>query len=398
MKFITLNGKKAENIFKDLKALKVLFVVLCITMGFLLRNTSMGEKIASIFCKPITSMFFNIIKVLAMPLLFLFVFCSFANDKSSARKNRLLVKNVLSSLLVTGIIAIVTGIIIKGVHSGITEIKFSSLIELLPQMMKELVPSSLTELLDGGHPLQVLVIGTLLGIIYKTLNNDESRLIPLANDLKAILLETVIKLSRFIWLIVGLSAFTLIQTTELIDTSILSIIIIMIVSTTFQYTFQFVRHKKITHESIIQTLKNLFPSWRDGFLTTSSTAVIPSSLQDLANYEIGGDLLQQSRCLSKPGSLANYIALIFYCTNSDSITLPWCIVLLLVTTMLSFCIPPISGGFNICLSVLFSMLAIDLTLVPFAIAIGALLDPLRTASNVLSVNFDIIATEKDFKE
>ncbi len=387
--FITLNKEKAA------KVLKTLFVILSIITGFLFHMyyTSMGQTIANTFCKPVSSMYFNIIKVLAMPLMFCFVFCSFANDKASAQKNRLLIKNVLFTLTITAVSAILTGVIIKGFHSGISVIQFSSLAELLPQMIKELIPSSVTELIDGAHPLQLLIIGGLLGIIYKNLNND-SKLISIAKELKDILLAAIIKTSRFIWLIVGISAFSVIQNAELIDKTIAPIIIIMLAATVMQYSFQFIRHKIITHEPAKETLKKLFPSWRDAFITTSSTGVIPSSLKDLEKYSITGDLLQQGRCLSKPGTLANYIALIFYCTNSDSITLTWCLALLLVTTMLSFCIPPVSGGFNICLSVLFSMLSVDLSLMPFAIAIGALLDSLRTSSNVLSVNFDIIATEK----
>lgn len=389
--FITLNNEKI------IKICKTLFVALCITMGFFfnLYYTSIGQKISNTFCSPISTMYFNIIKVLAMPLMFCFIFCSFADDESSIKKNRYLIVNVLQTLVITATVAILTGIILKGINMGTSKINVSALFELLPQMMKELIPSSVTELIDGGHPLQLLITGSLLGIIYKNVKkNKEKKLLNLANEFKEILLEAIVNLSRFIWLIIGLSGFTLVQNTEWTNTPILIIIQIMLVSTMFQYLFQLIRHKRITHESFLTTCRNLYPSWRDGFITTSSTATIPSSLKDLSKYGISGQLLQQGRCLSKPGTLANYIALIFYCTTTDEITLTWCLALLVVTTMLSFCIPPVSGGFNICLTVLFTMLGVDLTLMPIAIAVGALFAPLRTASNVLSVNYDIIVTEK----
>ena len=393
--FLIANKEKAT------KVIKIIFVIICIAAGLLfnLYYTPIGQSITNYFCKPITSIYFNIIKVLAMPLMFCFIFCSFADDESSIKKNRYLIVNVLQTLVITATVAILTGIILKGINMGTSKINVSVLFELLPQIMKELIPSSVTELIDGGHPLQLLITGGLLGIVYKNVKkNKETKLLNLANEFKEILLEAIVNLSRFIWIIIGLSGFALVQGTEWINTPILIIIQIMLVSTMFQYLFQLIRHKRITHESFLTTCRNLFPSWRDGFITTSSTATIPSSLKDLSKYGISGQLLQQGRCLSKPGTLANYIALIFYCTTTDEITLTWCLALLVVTTMLSFCIPPVSGGFNVCLTVLFTMLGVDLTLMPIAIAVGALFDPLRTASNVLSVNYDIIATEKKFKK
>ena len=74
-------------------------------------------------------------------------------------------------------------------------------------------------------------------------------------------------------------------------------------------------------------------------------------------------------------------------------SIDWYVMLGFVALILSFAIPPVSGGFSTCIVLLFTQMGIySEEGIALALAVGAAYDFLRTASNVVGVESEIFCS------
>lgn len=360
---------------------------------------------------PIVKAFFRSISFIATPLIFLMVITSIVNYLSAKKfykVNKRLVRHTLVSLVILTICTLIISISLFGISGSNALSSDGSLFTNLLNTILDAIPTSVVAMFSGDNPLQAVIVALLLGIVLLKTSQKKKELVQISSQLSNVLLELMILINNLMPIFVSLSVLKLIFSGDIANLSgAWQLIVIFLAGTALQYILQIVKVAIFRRDmKIVDFIKILVPSFVIALTTTSSIAAFPISVETLKkDLKVDEKYVDYSlplmRVIYKPGTLVNYIAIACYSAyvlGGGMMSIDWYVMLGFVALILSFAIPPVSGGFSTCIVLLFTQMGIySEEGIALALAVGAAYDFLRTASNVVGVESEIFSSAEVYK-
>ncbi|MBQ1369322.1 MAG: cation:dicarboxylase symporter family transporter [Firmicutes bacterium] len=250
------------------------------------------------------------------------------------------------------------------------------------ELLLNILPSNPIQPFSDGNTLQIIFLAVFLGVILLGMGERSTRIKELFQDFHGLVMQAVSAVCKLLPLFI-FSSFTLQIWSSGIDTIIglwKPIVISVALCTAFLLLkMVFVCTRLKVRAPVL--MRKIFPGMLVGFTTASgSTAYslcaevnakqlgIASHLTRIG-YPIGSQMYNV--CLSTLFVLTAYTAAEAFGVGGGA---DWIVMLWIVSTIVSFAVPPVSGGSLACIGVLLSQLGIPGQALGLAGALGLILD------------------------
>jgi len=148
-------------------------------------------------------------------------------------------------------------------------------------------------------------------------------------------------------------------------------------------------------------IKKVLPAFLVAFTSASSVSAFQVGMETLekklgVNKSLTSFVYPLGSVIYMPSSVVYFTVLIctFAETYQIAVSVPWLVMAVVISTLITIAMPPIPGADILCYTVLFSGLGIPAEAIILATAAGIVLDYLITGANVMLMIFQIACDVK----
>jgi len=353
---------------------------------------------------PVGSIFFNLIKMVVVPLVFFSLICGSASIGDTKKLGRVSGK-IIAFYMATTSFAVVFGLFFANLLKpgvGIV-IPSNATVEttsppFIMDIFVNMVPSNPFDALVKGDMLQIIVFAIFVGVTISIIGEPVKPLLNICNQLNDVFLKiigTVMKLAPYgvfalIAKVISLQGLDiLLSLVKLIGVVYLALLIHCLVT-------YFGSLKLIGHLSPIKFFKKFWPVMVFGFSTSSSSATIPVNLdacenklgvpKSIASFTIPlGATINMDGTAIMQGVGAVFIAQVY----GIELSLTSQMMIILSATLASIGTAGVPGAGTIMLSMVVTQVGLPIEGIALVLAVDRILDMGRT---VLNITGDAIGT------
>lgn len=380
-------------------------VILAIITANICNHLSLSHKEAFLntIINPAFDAFFNIIMLLAGPLIFLSVLSGILNigDRSTLAK---LCGNILFRSIILLYIFTVLPLLISIAIYGIAGNNHSSSdLSNLVKMVLDIIPSNIVDPFTTGNTLQILFLSVCTGFVMLVLGDKITTLDSIVFDMNNVVQRAMKKLCKFMPLFIYLSLFSLItsMSAEILIDMIYPLLYLLVFSIVFEaiYFFYTSRRNKLSNKELF---KAILPASIVSFSTASSVAAYEDTKKGCEKMGIAPQIINVGIPL---GQITNEISfastLVFFSfaiAASYGITFSSDVILkmLLAVPILALAVPPVPGGGLATYSIAILLFGLPIETLGIFATVEAITDYPNTQSKVFSIQLMLINTAKRF--
>lgn len=375
-------------------------MALSVIAGFLLTllPDNIRNSVSEYFLTPVTDLFMGLISAVSGPLVFLSVLgsiCSMGNMETLGRIGKKTILTILgASAFIGALLTLIATAFYKVTFGGGTNSDFTQIFALI----YDIVPKNLLEPFITGNSLQIIFIAVIFGVSMLMLSSKVSGVFTIVEQFNSIIQTVMSGVSSFLHIAIFVIFTDMISSGKFKDLiGSYKIILIMLLSIVLYLVGMFLWitiRKKVSPAVLI---KKILPTFMIALTTASSAAAFSTNVRD-AHQKLGIDKkvvdfgIPLGQVLFKPGIFALIIAmqLTFAENYGIDITIPWLILAYVTNFLVSFAIPPVSGGALMGFTVAFTQTGIPLEVLGIAIALDAITDFPDTAMNITGWQLTLI--------
>ena len=348
---------------------------------------------------PIYDTFFNLLRCIAGPMIFLSVAWGIYGIGDAATLGRVGKRLMLSYIGVVFLASACSSVLfplfrMPLTHAGTHATQLSSLAELILGIF----PSTIVEPFATGNTLQIIFLAAVIGIAMLFLGRKTSsvaRAIEQVNYLVQFLMEFI---SRLVPYVIFLVILNLIWSGDLgVLSSVWQMFAIMAVAFVIAAAVFLVYTGLRQKVSPLLLLQKGFPTFLVALATASSAAAFSSNMTACEKkYGISNSLssfgIPLGMVIHKPISAIYFVILVFYFASKYSIavSVTWIITAVFIAAIVAIAMPPIPGGGAVAYTVLFAQIGIPAEALSVALAIDILTDFLITAFDMFVLPLTLI--------
>lgn len=406
----------------------LLGMVAGVIVGYMFYLSGYGAVVTD-WIKPVGTIFIRLLKLVAIPLVFVSLVKGVAGMKDIARLSRLGTRTILVYLLTT-VFAVLLGMgmvsmvrpgdafpagkteqfrsefnaRVEASKAGAEQLKESTVMDFVVDIVPENVFLAVT---DNSKMLQIIFVALLFGIGMVAVDSRlTAPLLPVIDAVNIIILKIV----DFIMLFAPVGVFGL-MAGLVVDFggdrevfSALGLYALTVVVSLFllAYVFYPVLIKIFTRTNVLHYLKSIFPIQLLAFSTSSSAATLPFTMEQMqkemgTSEEVASFVLPVGTTINMDGtSCYQSIAILFIAQIFGiDLSLSQMLSIVFLTVMASIGTPGIPGGSVVMTVMVMSSVGIPLEGLALILGIDRPLDMLRTVVNVTGDTF--VATLMDEK-
>ncbi len=353
---------------------------------------------------PVGSIFFNLIKMVVVPLVFFSLICGSASIGDTKKLGRVSGK-IISFYLATTAFAVVIGLFFANLLKpgvGVVIPTNATMQTTKPPFIMDIfvnmVPSNPFDALVKGDMLQIIVFAIFVGVTISIIGEPVKPLLNICNQLNDVFLKiigSVMKLAPYgvfalIAKVISLQGLDiLVSLIKLIGVVYLALIVHCLVT-------YFGSLKFIGHLSPIKFFKKFWPVMVFGFSTSSSSATIPVNLDacenklgvkgSIASFTIPlGATINMDGTAIMQGVGAIFIAQVY----GIELNLTSQMMIILSATLASIGTAGVPGAGTIMLSMVVTQVGLPIEGIALILAVDRILDMGRT---VLNITGDAVGT------
>ncbi len=369
-------------------------IILAVMLGLMEKLLpERAKELTDAVTGPLFNLVLNLLCAISSPMIFLAITWGIFNIGDISTLGRLGRKVITDIIVLTFLIAVVSSSVLiwffpLSLSSDGTSLK-GGLGEIYG-MILDIVPSDIVSPFLEGNTLQIIFLGTAVGVALLILGDRVSAtraVIEQMNEVVSLLMGAI---TKFIPAFVFLSVFSLVGTDfsgevygifrvillTFIFAPLISLVLIAVLS---------VKHK--VRFSLL--LRKLLPTFLIGISTASSSAAFATNMET-CEKKLGIDsvlahfAIPLGQVIFKPGALVGFplVCLAMAEIYSVPITPVWVVTMVIIVALLSMAAPPVPGGAITCYTVMFSQLSIPVEAVAIAVAVNSVIDFIMTANNL----------------
>ncbi len=344
--------------------------------------------ISSTFLSPLFDTLLGIISMLAGPLIFLCIFCgisSSTNMESFRRVGKMSLLGNFAWAFLALVLSFAVSVPLFGMgltSSGAAAGGSGDVISLL----LGIIPGNLIEPFSQGNTLQIIVLAVVFGVVALKLGDATARIAALANEAKQILSSLM---AWSVTLLPCLVFLTLVQ--NILQDTVAPLLgcwlpfIVVVVLMLLLACARVVVSARRMGRPLAEVVRAVAPASLIAFATASSSSVFADML-DTCKKRLGVPADMADVCvplgviLSRYSSVVEFVVVpCYFAVQCGMDTSPaWFIVFAVSAFLMSFALPPISGGALAVVNGLFLQLGLPAEAIAMAM--------------VLDVGFDFVAT------
>ena len=393
---VFLSKRSSTSGTKKMCAAIVLALVAGFLMNLLPENISGG--INEYLLTPLINAFMGLLSAVSGPLIFLAVLDSICSMGNLETLGRVGTKTIKVIILYATIIAIsMTAMVLPFFQIKREGDGGSNSLQIL-DLIYDIVPSNLFEPFIVGNALQIIFIAVMAGLAMIVVSSRVNAVLSLVEQLNAIVQTMMSGLTSLLPYLIFVLFTNMIsggQLEILLDSwkMVAMIVVLCIVSYAINILYISVRRRV----SPMLIFKKAWPTCFIAFTTASSAAAFAMNVHD-AEKKLGIDkklvafATPIGQVLFMPGYLAMLVSIEMCLAENCNIpiTIAWIISGLITNILVSFAVPPITGGAILGYSIVFEQLSIPLEVMGVAIAVSAITDFIGTALNVSGWQLNLI--------
>lgn len=353
---------------------------------------------------PIGSIFFNLIKMIVVPLVLFSLICGSASIGDTKKLGRVSGK-IISFYLATTAFAVVIGLALANLlKPGIGMLIPTSAVvkatkpPFIMDIFVNMVPSNPFDALVKGDMLQIIVFAIFVGVTISVIGEPAKPLLSICNQINDVFLKiigTVMKLAPYgvfalIAKVISLQGLdVLLSLLKLVGVVYLGLVIHCLVT-------YFGSLKFIAHLSPIKFFKKFWPVMVFAFSTSSSNATIPLNLEacetklgvkkSIASFTIPlGATINMDGTAIMQGVAAIFIAEVY----GIELTFASQLMIILSATLASIGTAGVPGAGTVMLTMVVTQVGLPIEGIGLVLAVDRILDMGRT---VLNITGDAVGT------
>lgn len=384
---ITLSLKRERSMMRE-----ICFVAIAAIAVGILGNTFFSEALRQTLLDtvvgPIIDMFFNLLRCIAGPMVFLSVVWGVCGIGDSRMFGRIGKKVLLYSVGITALGALVGTVAFPFLGNGLIggtmiDGELSSLFD----MILSIVPSSIVDPFLTGNTLQIIFIAIAMGIALITISNKARRIIIAVDQLNLVVQHLMGVIGRLVPFIVFLLITNMLWTNslQLISSMWKFVIAIILAFTLIAILICAITSIKQGARFLSLAKKNL-STFIVALTTASSAAAFGSNLKAAkSNYGIANDMagfsIPLGTIVHNPiAACYNIILSIFFAASYGvQCSIGWLVVGVIVCTVVSISSPPTPGGAAVSYALLFAQMGIPEEALAVVLILDVITDFIVTA-------------------
>ncbi len=379
-------------------------IILAVVLGLLERLLPEGARtVVDAVTGPLFNLILNLLCAISSPMIFLAICWGIFNIGDISALGRIGRKVISSIIVLTFIISAVSACVLMwffpiSLLEG--DLSLSGGLGDIYQMILDIVPKDIVSPFLEGNTLQIIFLGTVVGIALLILGDRVSAtrsVIEQMNEVVSLLMGAITSLIPFF---VFLSILSLMgsdfsgEITGIFRVIVLTVIFAPAVSLVFIVMLS-VKYRV----SFTLLIRKLLPTFLIGLTTASSAAAFATNMET-CEKKLGIDgtfshfAIPLGQVIFKPGALVGFTLVCFAMEEiySVPITPVWIVTMVIVVALLALSAPPVPGGALTCYTVMFTQLSIPLEAVALAVAVNSVIDFIMTANNLTCLQVETVLT------
>lgn len=383
-------------------------VAAAIILGFLapVIPEAVKEVVVKYGFTTISKVFMNFLGTFAGLLVFLSVIsgiCGIGNISDFSRMGKYLVsRNVILTFAGGGICA---ALMIPFFSFQWGTVSGGNQVSAILDMLIGIIPSNPVTPFADGNMLQIVFMAVLIGVFIVVLGGEAKTVKELAFQANAIVIRLVEFICRLLSVYI-LSSLTMLFWENGMGIFItiwkpLVFCIVLCFGLMFVKMFVTARRCKV---SVSLLMKKVMPAFMIG-LTTSSSAVALGTMMDINSGKLGvpeelnrfGSPIEMLLCCETTS--AGFIAVFYYLAEyyKTGVNAGWFITVWIITTLISFAMPPVAGGTMVCLGVMLTQFGLPQAAIGIAGTLSILLDFIMTACRIVISQMELVLEAKHWE-
>lgn len=352
-------------------------------------------EVANMF-KPLGTIYINLIKMVMVPL----VFSSLILGVSSITDTKKLGKMGLSTIFIfitTTALAVIIGLVLSNIFRPGEGILIGDAVyeakemPSLAETITGIFPTNMIEALLNGNMLQIIFIAIILGVAIVKINPKGDRLQGCIEDM----FDVVSLATKWIMAltplgILGLMIPTVAQNGIEVLLPLGKLILVFYLAVVIHVSFTYcISVKCFTNFSIKEFFKGMLPAQVVAFVSCSSAAALPVSMQRIqgelkVSKEVSGFVLPLGATINMDGNALyqGIVALFVAQAYGIELSIPMQILIILTGTLASIGAAGVPGAGMIVLSTVLASVGLPIDGIALVAGIDRILDMGRTFTNV----------------
>lgn len=352
------------------------------------------EMILLNFVDPVQTMFYNLLRCIAGPMVFLSVTWGIYGIGDTATLGRIGKRMVL---MFTGIVFLAAAVSViwypllgpEIIAAGGTGSDTAAIVQLIVGI----IPSSIAEPFVSGNTLQIIFLAVLTGICLLSLSQQAASIARAIEQGNTLIRYAMVGVTRFLPFVIFLIIVNFIWSGNfLILLSAWQCVLVTVLAELFVLLLVLVFIRFVIHVPPLKILKLCLPAGIIALTTASSSASFATCM-DICKKKLGTDDfivdfgLPLGLVICKPGLAVFELILAFYLANKYSVPVSasWIMIAVLISCLVSTAVPPVPGGGFIAFSILLSQLSIPSSALDLAVTLDLLTDFFITSVCVVMI-------------
>ena len=286
-------------------------------------------------------------------------------------------------------------------HSSVGQEQTSALVQI-SRMFFDILPSNIIDPFRTGNTFHVVVIAAFTGCALLALGERGSRVRTLIGE-GALLFQQIVS---FVCTLVPLFVFSMLLhliwsgQARILISVLKPIILITVMVVILAASMWIISSLRLKCPPIL-LMKKVLPAFFVAFTSASSLSAFQIGMETCekklgVEKHLTSFIYPLGSVIYMPSSVIYFTVLVctFAETYQIAVGIPWLILAVVISTLITIAMPPIPGADILCYTVLFSALGIPAEAIILATAVGIVLDYLDTGMNVMLMIFRIACDAK----
>lgn len=275
----------------------------------------------------------------------------------------------------------------------------------LISMILDIVPENMITPFIEGNSMQIVFWAVLFGIVLLAHSNKTSEVTALSGQLGHLINTIMGGICSFLPIFIFCVIFNMfLQNNFGILLHFYKILVLACLGYLFTISYFILLASWKNKISPLMLIKKLLPTFLLALTTASSAAAFTTNIDCCSNklginHKLVNFGIPLGQVIFMPGYISTFWAVSLFMANECAIdiTFLWLSIAFISIFILSVSAPPMPGSLLLCYSILFSQLGIPLEMVGLVAALDVFLDFLGTATNVLSLQCELLNLSRNMK-
>ncbi|MBQ9058741.1 MAG: cation:dicarboxylase symporter family transporter, partial [Atopobiaceae bacterium] len=375
----------------------ILFAVIAAVLLGVLGNAipeDVRQNVIDVVLSPLSNCFLGLLNTFAGLMIFLTICSGILGMGDSATLGRTGKSVIIRFVgILFSISAVSAAAVLPFVHLNHSSVgqEQMSVFGQISQMFFDILPTNIVDPFRSGNTFHIIVIASFVGCALLAIGERGTRLRTLIGESAQLFQQIVSSVCTLVPLFVFSMLLQLIWSGQArVLVSVLKPIVMIAVMIVILAVIVWIASSLRLKCPPVPLMKKVLPAFFVAFTSASSVSAFQIGMET-CEKKLGVDkhlasfIYPLGAVIYMPSSVIYFTVLVctFAETYQIAVGIPWLILAVVISTLITIAMPPIPGADILCYTVLFSALGIPTEAIILATAAGILLDYLDTGTNVM---------------